>query len=297
MQNIDLIHINFNPEQLFLLNICLAFLMFGIALDIYLGDFKKVLLHPKSPLVGLFSQLILLPIMTLMLIFVLKPPESVAMGMLLVSACPGGNVSNFATHLANGNVALSITMTSIVTLSAIFITPLSFSFFSNFIPSSGSLIQNIQVESVQMFKIIVLLIVLPLIVGMYLNYRFPIFTERIKQPVKWLSIILFLSFIFFAVVNNFDNIIQHIHLVFFIVLLHNGLALTMGYWFARANRLSKFDSKAICLETGIQNSGLGLILIFNFFNGLGGMAIIAAWWGIWHLISSLCLATYWKNKI
>ena len=293
--DIDAIRINFNPEQLFILNICLAFLMFGVALDIKLLDFKNIFKTPRAPLVGLMSQLLFLPLLTLALIYILQPPASLALGMILVSSCPGGNVSNFAVHLAKANAALSVMLTSITTLGAIFITPISFALLSGLIPNLANVQQDIYVDPIDMIKTIALLIFVPLALGMYMNHRFPTFTERIKKPVRILSLIIFFSFVIFAVAGNYDNIVAYLSLVFFLVIIHNSLAYLMGYSIARFAKLPKRDARAISIETGIQNTGLGLILIFNFFDGLGGMALVAAWWGIWHLISGFCLAMIWSR--
>lgn len=295
MQSIDDIVINFNPEQLFFLNLCLGFLMFGVALDLSLQHFRALFQAPRKPLIGLFSQWILMPALTLLLIFLIRPAPSVALGMLLLSACPGGNVSNYAVHLARANSALSVLMTSVSTLAAIIITPLVFTGLSRLIPGTAALSTSIQVNPADMLRTILFLIVLPLALGMATRHYFPGLTAKIQTPVKYLSMSIFLGFVVFAILGNLDNIQRYLHLVFLLVLLHNGLALTMGYWFARANRLPQADCRAIAIETGIQNSGLGLILIFNFFNGLGGMALIAAFWGIWHLISAFGLAMYWRH--
>lgn len=296
MEQIDSVQINFNPEQLFVLNLCLAFLMFGVALDLELGNFRRLLRAPKAPLIGLSAQLLFLPVLTLVLIYVLQPPTSISLGMLLVAACPGGNVSNFAVHLAGANAALSVLMTSISTLGAILITPLYFTVLAPFIPGAEDYDQTIIVEPTDMVSTIVQLILIPLLIGMLIHRRFPKLTDRIRRPVRLLSITIFLSFIIVAVYANYDNIADYLHLVFLLVFIHNALALFSGYWIARLNRLPRGDARAIALETGIQNSGLGLILIFNFFNGQGGMAMIAAWWGIWHLISAFSLAMIWRQR-
>lgn len=300
MNAIDAVRINFNPEQLFLLNICLAFLLFGVALDLRLGHFRQVLQSPKSTLIGLFSQWVLLPILTISLILIAQPPVSIALGMALVAACPGGNVSNYAVHLAGANAALSVTLTSISTLGAILLTPLYFTLLSRVIPGSEIYAGTIQVDPGQMLSTILQLILVPILLGMGMRWRFPKFTARIRRTVGVLSMTIFLGFVFVAVYGNFQNIVDYLHLVFMLVFMHNILALSGGYWIARLNKLSQADTRAISIETGIQNSGLGLILIFNFFDGLGGMAMIAAWWGIWHLISAFSLATWWRrhnNKI
>ncbi|NUO00457.1 MAG: bile acid:sodium symporter family protein [Saprospiraceae bacterium] len=296
MDTLDAIQINFKPGQLALLNACLAFLMFGVALDLKTEHFRYVWEHPKASLVGLVSQIVLLPAMTLGLIYALNPPASVALGMALVAACPGGNVSNFAVHLSKGNTALSVTLTSVSTIAAILTTPIAFSIAVKLLPGSEAGVQEISVSPGQMLGSIVQLILVPLLAGMALSYRFPELTGRIRRPVRILSLIVFIAFIVVAIAANLQNIYQHLSLVFFIVLLHNGLALLTGYSFARLFRLPVTDARAISLETGIQNSGLGLILIFNYFNGMGGMAMIAAWWGVWHLVSAFALAMWWGRR-
>lgn len=296
MHPIDGIQINFNAEQLFILNLCLAFLMFGVALDLRLDNFRAVFRRPKAPIVGLGSQLILLPLLTLGLIFFFSPPTSMALGMLLVASCPGGNVSNFAVHLAGANAALSVVMTTITTLAAVVITPLYFTFLAPYVPGGADFQQTIYVDPLDMISTIIQLILIPLLLGMLLHYRFPRFTAAIKKTVRRTSILIFLGVIVVAIYGNWNNIVNYLHLVFLLVLTHNALALFTGYSFARLNRLSPYDARAISIETGIQNSGLGLILIFNFFNGLGGMAMIAAWWGVWHLISAFTLASWWGMR-
>lgn len=296
MHSIDEVVINFKAEQLFILNICLGFLMFGVALELKVQHFKDLLAAPKKPLLGLFSQWILLPLLTLLLIFIIRPAPSIALGMVLVSACPGGNVSNYAVHLSKANAALSVMMTSVSTLAAILITPFAFAYLSKLIPGTEALQTSIQVESGAMFQAIFLLILLPLSLGMICNHYFPKFTLKIQKGVKILSMSIFVGFVLVALYSNFEVLSKYLHIVFLLVLVHNALALTMGYTFARANRLDRYDARAISIETGIQNTGLGLILIFNFFGGLGGMAMIAAWWGIWHLISGFGLAMFWRNR-
>ncbi|MFK7935958.1 MAG: bile acid:sodium symporter family protein [Saprospiraceae bacterium] len=295
MSDIDAIHINFNPDQLILLNICLAFLMFGVALDIKLSDFRRIFEQPKAPIVGLISEYLLLPILCIILVYIFQPPASIALGMVMISCCPGGSTSNFMVHLAKANAALSVLLTSITTLAAIVILPLAFSAWSYLIPADGSGI-NLEVDPIGMVKTIIQLVFIPVGIGMYINHRFPNFTKKIERPVRLISIFIFFCFVVFAVAGNYENILSFIHLVFLIVLVHNGLAFIMGYYFARWNRLSIHDSRAISIETGIQNTGLGLILAFNFFDGLGGMTLIIAWWGVWHLISGFLLATYWSKN-
>ena len=294
--DVDAIRINFSGDQLIIMNICLAFMMFSIALDMKLEDFKRVISYPKATLIGLTSQLILLPIFTLILIYVMKPHPSIALGMVLVGVCPGGNISNFATHHAKGNAALSITLTSIITLSAVFITPFSFQGWSYFVPDVKDILNDIEVGFLDMVKIIFQLILVPLILGMLINYRFPKFTQKIKRSAKNISLLIFFGFIVASVAGNMEIVKKYLKIVLLLVFLHNTIALMIGYYFARINKLPVPDARAISLETGVQNAGLGLILIFNFFPELGGMILVAAWWGIYDLISSFILSSYWARK-
>lgn len=296
MHDIDQLKINFEQDQLFLLNVCLAFIMFGISLDLTKEDFLRLLKQPKAAFVGLSSQLILLPILTFGITQVFDMPPSVAMGLVMVASCPGGNISNFAVHLSKGNTALSISLTSVVTLGAIIITPLTFNIWSSLIPGAAPLMKGISVNPLSMLKTIAQLILVPLIVGMYIRHNYPSLAKRIRKPINTLSLIIFFTFIVVALYENGSQLQSHLHLVFWLVLIHNGLALIMGYQWAKAWKLPIPDRKAISMETGIQNSGLGLVLIFNFFEGLGGMMLVAAWWGVWDMISALALAGLWNYK-
>jgi BASS family bile acid:Na+ symporter len=216
--------------------------------------------------------------------------------MLLVSACPGGNVSNFAVHLSKANTALSVLMTSVSTLAAVVITPLYFTMLAPLVPGSEGLQGDIYVSPMSMVTTIVQLILVPLLIGMGLHARFPKTTALLKKPVRMLSMAIFIGFVIFALYANYDNIVNYLYIVFYLVVIHNALALFTGYQWAYRNGLPQADARAISIETGIQNSGLALILIFNFFDGLGGMALVAAFWGVWHLISAFTLSMWWQFR-
>jgi len=295
---IDGIQLNFSPEGLIFLNITLAFIMFGVALEIKVERFKKIILSPKSVILGVIAQFILLPALTLILVLIIRPTPSIALGMILVASCPGGNISNFITGLARGNIALSVSLTAIADLSAIFMTPFNFAFWGSLYSASSTLIVPIEIDPVQMFKTVIIILGIPLGIGLYFAWKFPVITQKITKPIKILSIIIFIVYIVVALASNFTYFLKYIHLIAFIVLIHNALALFTGYSISRLFKLSQIDKRSITIETGIQNSGLGLVLIFNpkLFDGLGGMAFIAAWWGIWHIIAGLVIATFWSRK-
>jgi bile acid:Na+ symporter, BASS family len=296
MSNLDQISINFNQNQVTLLNVCLGILMFGVALDIHLAEFAYIFRNPRSIITGLFSQLILLPLLTLLLIWIIEPEYTLALGMILIAACPGGNVSNYAVHLSGANAALSVILTTISTLFCVFTTPIIFSFFSTVLAKGNTGYPVFEIEFWPMAYSILQLIIIPMILAQICVQLLPDFTDRIKKLVKTLSLLIFIGFVLFAVYGNLDNLVKYLGIVFFIVLIHNGLALFVGYFFSKSLLgLPVNDARAISIETGIQNSGLALILIFNFFNGQGGMALIAAWWSVWHLISAFVLALVWSK--
>jgi bile acid:Na+ symporter, BASS family len=296
MESVDAIKINFNPNNLLVLNAILALLMFSIALDIRKEDFEMLWKNPKPALIGMFSQLLVLPVVTVGLVFLFNPPPSVALGMIAISACPGGNNSNYTTHLARGNTALAITTTSISVLVCIITMPLYIWIGSKIIPNMASLNRDVSINPLDMFKIIGLLILTPLLIGMYINHRYVAFADRIRKPFKILSLVLFFGLIFGALAANIANISKYVGSVFLIVLVLNALAFAIGYFIGKANKLSEADCRALTFETGIHNITLALIIIFNFFDGLGGMALVAAWYGIWDLMTGFSLAVWWGRK-
>jgi BASS family bile acid:Na+ symporter len=293
---IDTIKINFSQDNLLMLNVILAFIMFSIALDIKREDFEMLWRNPKPAIVGMIAQLLLMPLATLTLVFIFNPPPSVSLGMVAISACPGGNNSNYSTHLAKGNTALAITTTSLSVIACIFTMPLYIWIGSKVLPNLDLLKQEVYINPMDMFKIVGLLILLPLFIGMFLRHRYPVFTNRIQKPFKSLSMVLFFALIFGALAANFNNIVNYVGSVFLVVFVLNAVALALGYYFAKLNKLPEADRRAITFETGIHNVTLALIIIFNFFDGLGGMALVAAWYGIWDLLTGFGLALWWGKK-
>jgi BASS family bile acid:Na+ symporter len=298
LETLDWIRLNFSDGSLLLMNITIAFVMFGVALGIKLSNFKKLLKNPKPVLVGFLSQFILLPTITFLLVLIIRPTPSVAMGMILVAACPGGNVSNFISSIAKGNVALSVSLTGIATIAAIFMTPFNFAFWGHLYSQTSELVIPFNIDAWEMMKTVLILLGIPIVLGLWFSQKFPDITQKIKKPIQWISIIIFIGYVVAALSSNFTYFLKYIHLILLIVFIHNALAFTVGYYFPTLFKLPQIDKRTISIETGIQNSGLGLVLIFNpnLFNGLGGMAFIAAWWGVWHIIAGLCLGTFWSKR-
>lgn len=297
MHPVDTLQLHFNPSQMTVLNMAMAFLMFSVALDVKFSDFRKVVDFPQSVGVGLLAQFVVFPLLTLGIIAWFKPPVSVAMGMILVSMCPSGNMTNFLVHFARANVALSVTLNAIIILSATFVTPAGFLFWSRFIPESAALRQSFEIRFVDMALIIIELIVVPLLLGIWLNEQKPEFVARIRIWAQRISLLIFFSILVLALLSNRENIVQYLGFIFVLVLVHNSVALANGFVLGSLFRLPKLDRRTLAFEGGIHNTAMGLLLIFKFFGGLGGMALIAAWWGIWDLVTGMGLAWWWRRSV
>ena len=296
MQELDKVQINFDYNSLWVLNLALAVVMFGVALGITFDDFKQLLKQPKLVLIGVLLQFVLLPLVTFLLVILIKPQPSIALGMFMVAACPGGNISNFMTHLAKGNTALSVSLTAFATFLAMFMMPFNFSFYSELYHPTAQIIKTVELDSFGLVKLVLLILGVPLLFGMLLRHKNAALALKLSKLLKPLSIVVFVVIIVIAFSNNIDVFNNYIHYVFAIGVTHNLIALTLGFLVAKMFRLSFKNQKTLAIETGIQNSGLGLLLIFSFFNGLGGMAILAAFWGIWHIVSGLLLAFFWSRR-
>ena len=296
MNKIDQIQLHFDSDSLWLVNITLAVIMFGVALDITIDDFKNLLKNPKLFFIGVFSQFILVPLTTLILVYLLKPHPSIALGMFMIAACPGGNVSNFMTKIAKGNVTLSVSLTAFATVMSLFMTPINLAIWASLYEPTAQILRTIEVDPLEVIKIVLLILGMPLALGMLIRHYYPEFAFKLEKILKPLSFIIFFAFITVAFYNNIDVFVQHIHHVFYLVFLMNTILYIVGYLTAKLSGLPYKDQKTLSIETGIQNSGLGLMLVFIFFKDFGGMALIVAFWGIWDILSGLVLAYFW-NKL
>ncbi|MYM56924.1 bile acid:sodium symporter family protein [Thalassovita mangrovi] len=291
MTGIDAVRLNFSPDALTLLNAVLAIVMFSVAIDLTPGDFRQLARRPKSLIVGFASQFLVLPALTFLLVSVMQPAASIALGLILVAACPGGNVSNFFTHRAGGNSALSVSLTAFSTAAAILLTPFNIAFWGSLYAPSRDLLRQTTIDPVSVAITVGLMLLLPLVAGIALNVARPDITARLRGPLKWISMGIFVAFVLMSLAANWGYFLQFVGLIAAMVVIHNAVAFAGGYATATLARLSPYDRRSVTIETGIQNSGLGLVLIFAYFGGLGGMAIVAAFWGIWHIIAGFGLST------
>ncbi len=295
MAAIDQVRLNFNPQSILAINMAIGLMMLGVALDLKLKDFKRIVVSPRAPCIGLIAQFLLLPAFTFLLTMILKPHPSIALGMILVAACPGGNLSNIMTYLAKGNCAVSISMTAISTAAAIFMTPLNLSLWGSMNPETAAILKEVSLSPTDVFTTVFLILGIPLTVGLILGHRFPRLADRVRKPFKMFSLVFFIVIVCGALAANWTYFMTYVGIVMLAVFLHNLLALNIGYWSGRMAKLPEPDCRAVSIEVGIQNSALGLVLVFNFFDGLGGMAILVAWWGVWHILAGLTAAFFFTR--
>ena len=301
--------INFGEGGMMIVNIILAFVMFGVALGIKTSTFKEVFKKPKSVIVGVLMQWVGLPLVTFLVALALNQwiTPMIALGMILVACCPGGNISNFISSLSKGNVELSVSMTAITTALAPIVTPFNFWFWGNLYAHIVSVKQNIPELSIPFLPMlyqILLLLGVPIVLGLLFARRHPNATKKITKPAQALSILLFVGMVVVSFSQNWQIFIDNIIYVFFIVLLHNACALATGYFGGKLAKLPVRDCRSLTVEIGIQNSGLGLVLLFNpvifppevWHQHYGGMLLITAWWGIWHIVSGLTVAYLFRRK-
>ncbi len=300
----DEIRLNFTQDGLLLLNIAIAFIMFGVALQITPQSLKNIIVKPKATIVGFVSQFVVLPGITFLLVMVLSHfhliPPGVGLGMILVASCPGGNVSNFISSYANGNPGLSVGLTALATIAAIFMTPFNFAFYGDMFASRSPLVIPLEIDPIEMFKTVIMLLGIPIAAGMAFAWKLPKAAAKIIKPIQNMSVAFFIGMVVIMFANNAEYFLNYMVFIFILVLLHNLLALGSGYGIGALFKLRHRNRRTLAIETGIQNSGLGLVLIFNpaFFPPeleTGGMAIITAWWGIWHIIAGLLIARVWKK--
>jgi BASS family bile acid:Na+ symporter len=274
----------------------LIIIMFVVALDINWSDWKDLRSKVWSYSFGLVAQIMLLPAMTFALcqLFDLRP--EIKLALILVASCPGGNLSNYVTSVAKGDLILSILLSFTSSIIAPLSTPFNFQFWANQSTDTAALFKMITVDPWELFLSIALTLLLPLAVGSIISWRDPRFAERLKNKISWIGPAIMIIFFIAGVAMNFKAVQEKFMGAFIPVVLINGAALIVFYVLPRLFRINKAASKTISIEVAIQNSGLGLMIILQFFPDQTDMALIAAIWGLWHLVSGLTAAHIWKRQ-
>ncbi len=263
----------------------LGIIMFGMGITLSPQDFKGVIDHPKAVLIGITAQFLIMPLVAYGLAIAFQLPKDIAIGVILVGCCPGGTASNVITYLAKGNTALSLVCTSISTLLAPLLTPAIFYLLAS---------QWLDIDAYGMFVSVLQMILLPIILGVIVRLALQKHIHSITQVTPMLSIIAIVVIIAAIVAVSREKIITSGLLIFSIVVLHNALGLLLGFLASRLLKLNLADSKAISIEVGMQNSGLGAALAAMYFEPIS--AVPSAIFSFWHNISGSILATYWSQK-
>ena len=278
------------------LSLILALMMFSVGLGLRTDDFRRVLRRPGVILFGTALQVLALPALTFLLTFLIAPTASIALGMMVVAACPGGNASNVLTQAARGDAALSVSLTALSSALAVLTTPFNIVFWAGLHPRTSSLLSTIGLDRGAFLAETALTLGLPLATGLLLAERATAIAGRIRKPLHAFSLLALGGFIVGALITNGSPLATAGWFIFPVLVIQDAMALLLGYGAARLAGLSGAAQRAFTFETGIRNSGLGLIFLLGHFKGLGGAALITAGWGVWHLISGGMLAAFWSRR-
>lgn len=287
---------NFDAGQLLLLNVIIAVMMFGAALSLRLSDFARLRQAPLAPVIGLVAQFVALPALTTLAAWALAVPGELALTMILIASCPGGNFSNIMTWLARGDVAVSVSMTAASSLAAVVMTPLNFALYGGLNPATRPLLTSIDLGSGGLLQLALLVLGVPLLLGMLTRRQLPGLAGAIQPMLRWASIAILLLFVGIGFASNRAVLADHFADIVLLAVLHNTSALLLGWLAARAAQLPTGAVRAVTFEVGIQNTGLGLLIAFNFFPNQAAMILLIAFWGVPHLVSGMGLVWWWARR-
>lgn len=265
----------------------LGIIMLGMGMTMTVDDFKGVLQSPKAVLIGVVAQFVVMPGLAFVLCKLFNLPPEIAVGVILVGCCPGGTASNVITYMAKGNVALSVACTSVSTLLAPVLTPAIYYLLAS---------QWLKIDAASMFISILQVVLLPIVVGLILRTWLKRQVESYIQVMPLVSVIAIVAIVAAIIGGSKEAILQSGLLILAVVILHNGLGYLLGFTAARFFKLPYADSKAIAIEVGMQNSGLGVALAAVHFAASPITAVPSAIFSLWHNISGPALATYWASK-
>ena len=284
-----------NAQQI-ILSMVLATMVFSVALELRIEDFKRVAQTPKAVICGLIPQFLLLPVATWLVTLWLDLPPNIEAAMILVAACPGGSLSNVVTHMGRGNTALSVSISAVASIIALFATPFNFSWMIATNPETASWLKELSIDSSGIYISLFLLLGVPLSLGLLASHRLPQLTERIRKPLGHFSLIALLLFIVAGLIKERQLLTLGLLPTLLLVVLHNASGLFFGWATSKVMGVGEKDRRAIMIEGGMQNSGLALGIIAVQFNSDLGMVTLASLWGIWHIVSGMSLAYVWRRK-
>ncbi len=266
------------------ISILLGIVMFGMGLTLRAKDFSEVFTRPFDVILGILGQFLIMPLSAYLLCKLLQLPDEIAVGVILVGCCPGGTASNVMTFLGKGDVPLSVTISACTTLLAPVVTPALIYFFAN---------QWVEVDPMAMFLSIVQIVVLPIVAGVIINSLFGRVVREAVAVLPLISVVAIVAIVCAVVAVSQQKIAETGLLIFAVVVLHNTLGLALGYVLAKVFKMSLPKRKALSIEVGMQNSGLGVALAMAHFSPLS--AVPSAIFSVWHNISGPILATIFAN--
>lgn len=265
----------------------LGIIMFGMGMTMTVEDFKGVLQSPKAVVIGVVAQFVVMPGLAYLLCQLFQLPPEIAIGVILVGCCPGGTASNVITYMAKGNTALSVACTSVSTLLAPVLTPAIFYLLAS---------QWIEINALSMLGSILQVVLFPIILGLIVRAVWKQKVDAYIQVMPLISVIAIVAIVAAIIGGSKAQILESGLLILAVVALHNGLGYLLGFWASRVFKLPYADSKAIAIEVGMQNSGLGVALAAVHFAASPVTAVPSAIFSLWHNISGPTLATYWASK-
>lgn len=278
------------------LSLVLMVMVFSVALELRVQDFKAVARMPRAVVGGLVPQFVLLPVGTWLATLALDLPPNTEAAMILVACCPGGSLSNYVTHYGRGNTALSISISAVAALLALVLTPFNFTWMVSNNPATAAWLRTLDIDASAIWWSLLVLLAVPMSLGLAVNHRWPEFTKKLRKPLGRFSLLALFAFIALGLVRERHLLDVHILPQLAIVIVHNACGLALGFLAALAFRLAERDRRAVVIEGGMQNSGLALGIIAVQFNADLGMVIIASLWGIWHIVSGFTLASTWRRR-
>lgn len=265
----------------------LGIIMFGMGMTMTVGDFKSVLQSPKAVAIGVVAQFVAMPGLAYLLCKLFQLPPEIAIGVILVGCCPGGTASNVITYMAKGNTALSVACTSVSTLLAPIFTPAIFYLLAS---------QWIEINALSMLVSILQVVLFPIVLGLMVRALLKQKVSTYIQVMPLISVIAIVAIVAAIIAGSKTQILQSGLIILGIVALHNGLGYLLGYWASRMFKLAEIDCRAVSIEVGMQNSGLGVALAATHFAASPLTALPSAIFSLWHNISGPALATYWAAK-
>lgn len=240
-----------------ILAISLIIIMFGMGLSLTLSDFKRVVLYPKAMVVGLFSQIIILPVLGYLIATILDLSPTIAIGVMLLAACPGGPTSNLLAHLAKGDLALSVSLTAVSSLLTIITIPFIIQFALGEFSNQD---QMVSVDAFTIIKQLLVIVLIPVSIGMWIKAKFSVFAKKMEKPVKIASAIIFVLVILGVTYGIKDTFMSYLNDAGLPAVLLNISTMTIGFLLAILFKLNESQAISISIESGIQNGTLAITL-------------------------------------